>query len=1170
MRLDELRQLLRAADPAAVLVPSRTMNRVIEKVAGLPAFVWEIPHRRCFVLDRHQLFRHAEQHELDLEPDHILPATVLMISRPSAESLANMGRDQVLVRYWRRLFHVSIDRALMQRFPANSETTPKEIAQRVQALGRAEFEEIRTVLSADNSLLPHVTDREVYIEFAAVFFEHLYFAPSQLENYFPGLPSRNWIAEFLSKDVDAQAIFERTKLPGAIDDPTLLIHTDRQSDESQEYYWRLVRSAERFDKAGNTVRAAILHTKAARVAPAARTQQSRDDAQKMLQVLVNRLQRALELTDDEAAEWLKDLPALLDKADQGSQPVEATILFELQKVCIDHEQPIYTLDLVEWALSGGSRPIRRPLPSQRIVRIIKHLRSAARRLTAARLADADRRHLAHLMAEALNECQERMRERFRPILHSAMQDAGLIPTSAPERNALDKIVAELLDRIAEQGFMTFSDLRDAISRNQLKIDDLQDAQEFIRGDTLLQLDRRLTTLLDGVYRRSEFYMRWLERITALNFGTGLGRFITRYITFPLLLAFLLIEGAEIVLHYLRVPLESHSKIISSGLASNIDVTSYTNYSSQEAVEPLLDSSPAIHALGFSLTEYLLAWGALSGFIILLIRYAELRQFFVRIGKVLQRAIRFCLVSIPAFLSKNPIVHRVVKSWPFQLFYGYLWLPSLFTIGLYWTKWVPVLFSEWVGRIATFLAFSFLLNTGVGRAIQELFGQAIAWSWESLRSGLIPGMVQFFITTFKRVLDSVEYVLFTVDEWLRFRGNESSLSLVIRLIFGVFWFPIAYLIRFYSVVLIEPMINPLKLPITLLAAKFVYPFLMGIGLFDVISLSSPLVEPLSKVLGGPLAWLFVIGTLYLSPDIFGFLAWELRENWRLYRSNRSKVLKPAVIGSHGETLRGFLRPGFHSGTIPKLFHRLREAEREAANTNNWRKVRAYRQSLDEVKQALRQFVTREFITLLHQSRDWSSQRLCVGGVALAMNRIRIELVHSEWLDDPVCIVFEWRADWLSCRLVNAGWFTQLPVEMTPALISALAALYKRAGLDFVEEHIRNNLPQSVSRFEIVPDGIELLTSDNQRLLYLLRDPGDTVEPVHPDTYEPVSGPSFAVSQLFFREVDLEWNQWLAGWQKDQEGHGHPRLILDGQELMLLPPVPVQQNREAPSESIIAKA
>ena len=122
-------------------------------------------------------------------------------------------------------------------------------------------------------------------------------------------------------------------------------------------------------------------------------------AQADMHNLAGRLKNALELDDASTAEWQKDLVTLLDKADQGSRPAEAAMLYDLQQVCLDNEQDIYALDLIEWLMSMGRRPIKRPLPIQRLVRLTRHLRSATHRLTMARLSDHDRKHLGELLAK---------------------------------------------------------------------------------------------------------------------------------------------------------------------------------------------------------------------------------------------------------------------------------------------------------------------------------------------------------------------------------------------------------------------------------------------------------------------------------------------------------------------------------------------------------------------------------------------------------------------------------------------------------------------------------------------------------------------------------------------------------------------------------------------------
>jgi hypothetical protein len=99
-----------------------------------------------------------------------------------------------------------------------------------------------------------------------------------------------------------------------------------------------------------------------------------------LERLVGRLQAALELHDREAEEWRTTLPALLAPAARGLWPQAARLLYDLQKVCVDYERDIYAVDLVEWIVSAFRQPIKRPLPLQADVLLVKHLRSAARRL----------------------------------------------------------------------------------------------------------------------------------------------------------------------------------------------------------------------------------------------------------------------------------------------------------------------------------------------------------------------------------------------------------------------------------------------------------------------------------------------------------------------------------------------------------------------------------------------------------------------------------------------------------------------------------------------------------------------------------------------------------------------------------------------------------------------
>src|SRR5207237_7651101 len=112
----------------------------------------------------------------------------------------------------------------------------------------------------------------------------------------------------------------------------------------------------------------------------------------------------------------------------------------------------------------------------------------------------------------------------------------------------------------------------------------------------------------------------------------------------------------------------------------------------------------------------------------------------------------------------------------------------------------------------------------------------------------------------------------------------------------------------------------------------------------------------------LMYTVVLPTLWLLGSGIAFFLWEMQEDWRLFRANRPSRLRPVIVGRHGETVLQLLKPGAHSGTIPRLFAQLRHAERVAYRTGNWRAARTYRQALREVAHLVRPFAARELLVL----------------------------------------------------------------------------------------------------------------------------------------------------------------------------------------------------------------
>jgi hypothetical protein len=1110
MKLEELSRLLRAADPAAVLVAPPVLERVIRRTTGLSWAAWSVPHSRCFLVDRFTLFKHVEQDELELPPDHQLPQTVLLLERPSADKLAG-PRGELLQRYWRLLFHVTVHRELEARLAG---ATAADIRGRVEKLGPAAFEEARNVLTQDGHLTPGADDKQAYIEFAAYYLELRQFGWNLIPVHFPSLPGVEHVDSLLAGDLDVPTVFARTRLASA---PDPAPKTDDQADESHDYYFRLDRAAKRAAAAGDTVNAAILHTRAARVAPAALTDPAHAAAVKDIHNLVARLQPAVGLTDAEAAGWRDVLPALLDKADQGSRPVEAGLLFDLQRACLDHEQKIYTLDVVEWVLSAGHRPIKRELDSQRFVRVPAHLRAASRKLTAARLNDTDRQQLAGLMRDALAKTEDRLRARFRPVLTDALQDAGLRPATLPERAALGKTVEELLDRISAAGFLTFADLRDAIARGQVKLPDLSGTDEYLRGDLLLRLDRRLATLLDGVYRRSEFYARWLERGTSYLFGTGSGRWVTRNVLLPF-------GGAALTGEFLwLMEYERRHKSVKLGRTP------------PEAAPAVGDAAAAAESADLSFFggwnadwRFHLGWVALGLVFLALVRSARLRALAKRAGWVAYRAVRAALWELPLAVWADPRINAILLSPPVQIGWHYLAKPAALA-GIVLAAFPPLWAAGWVAWLVTLLASIFLLNSRVGYAGQAVFVQFLAGLVMLIRAGLIPGLVRWVSDVFRELTGALEWVLARGDDWLRLRGTGGPISVAVRVVAGLVWFPFAFLLRFYLVVLIEPMVNPIKLPLSLLFAKFVYPLLAILGLFSIATLSSPLVDKLDPYMPWAVAWFFVVGTFYLLPDAVTFLFWETRENWRLYSANRPVPLRAVAVGPHGETMSSLLQPGFHSGTVPRLYTRLRAAERHGARVGEWADARSYRESLREVADGVGRFVNRELAAVLNGSPAWAGHRLTVGPVHLGTNRIRVAL-HLAGADEPAVLEWEDRSGWLVVGWAEPGWVTALTDGPARAFENALAYLYKRSGVDLVREQVRAALPPGAVRFDVVPAGLLVWygPGPDAPVLYDLSRGTPDLKPRTADGLKPAAGPTLNASQLVFGRVKLTWPGWLGVW------------------------------------------
>ena len=1033
------------------------------------------------------------------------------------------------------------------------------------------LEEIRTVLSQEDMLLPPRDDRTVYMEFAAVYWELQYFAPSMLPRYFPSLNGAGDVDAILAQDLEVSHLYRATRPLGAPDPQDQPVPEEleewpavqdepedgdpREDRPSERQYHRWMERADRAASAGNLVRAAILRTRAAHVATRKAAMRARTAAKSDLNRLIRRLCEALPIDFQDLRLWQGALIALVERAARGFWTPEGRFLYDLQKVCVDHEREIHTVDVVEWALSMGARPIERALPAQHDILMSKHLRRAGRRLPVVRVTDAQRHDLALLVRAGWERTEERIRVHFRPQIAGVLEEVGLNPRDIPERVARKKLVEELLDQIVERGFLTMGDFRDALSRNNLKLPDFgrmrehrrdepeDDAAlergdphaadpfgrqpswsrptwaararslvartarrfygglaEFFRGDPLLRADVRLADVLDGIYRRGEFYLRWMQQISSLAFGTRAGRLFMRFAAIPF-------GGAFVALAFLEHVLKDWIGW------KDVDVRS--------------DGT-------------VLLFGA---FLCGLINLAPFRRGVWRVLLDLYRGWRVVLVDLPLRFLRQPWMQQILKSPPVVLGFGFVVKPAALTLAVCWALPLETL-SRTAARemeMTIFLAVNLLLNSRLGRHVEEVLVDWVVQAWHRFGIRFLMAFLSLVVEVFRSILQAIERFLYAVDEWLRFKSGESRFTLVAKAVLGVAWFFMAYVIRFAITLLIEPQINPIKhFPVVTVSHKLLFPLIGKLGKELIYRLD------METALAFTVAWVIIASI----PGIFGFLVWELQENWRLYEANRQGRLGPVRIGEHGETMPRLLKRGFHSGTLPKRYAKLRRAERRARLGGDWRTVRKHLLALHHVERSVRHYVEREFLELFFQSTCWPTTPAQVEEIRLGPSGIRFDLRCPAIPGDSLRITLEARTDWMVGGIVQTGWVDQLKPTEQQVLTAALLGLYKSAGVDLVRQQIEAELPPPAAEYDMDSRGL-VVWSDNAleaEAVYDLHQEGMLEpRPDHRHGERPLL--LFARAQILFYERPISWWRWVDIWEKDLPQRGH--LADDLASLNLVP-------------------
>jgi hypothetical protein len=1054
----------------------------------------------------------------DLAAADVLPRKVLdgdepvllLVTDPDDRMLLDRPEPEQLRVYWRVLFRAAIMAAIDAKVAAGG-LTAEQCRERLSRYGPAVAREIRFVLEAEHLLAAEAGDVDAYRTFAAVYLDLSYFTAQAAEEFFPALPHGHAVRDALRHDVDADALFPKSRPQGSADperEPTpderwaapVAPAADPGTAAPAGDASNLLRRATAAEQKGNAVRAAILRNQAAAALQGADRDRAAEAAAGSVRVLVDRLGDLLKWDPDTREEWRQALRPLLPAAARGIWPRAARCLYELQRLPADFAREVYAVDLPEYIRTFGRRPLRRELPHARPVMMLMAFRKAHAQLLRAGLSEHEQLRLDRLMHHEIRRQEHAIRHEFTPIVERELTAAGLVPGSRAEAVSRDKLVAELLDRVCERGYLRIGNLRDAVARNQLKLPDLAGPGEFVGGDPLLRADTKLAYALDGVYRRGEFYLRWIQRVVSVFFGTPWGRLLTLYLLLPFGGAFLALMFAEEMRHLGGKVAAFVSKSIGRPVPARAVAPPVAPVKPASGITPAptpLPVAPAPQPAGewkfdedtleFYFEEpppvakpntldrifehqkegaelvvgvfvpastppppeehdasFLIEWPTVLGFgvfLMLMFHVPPFRRAVLWVLGGVWRLVRGAAWDVPARLWRSPALRAVRLSAAVRMLHRHVATPlglSLILVGVLFIFGFPLEFLLRWGWLS-FLLLLAAYNTGPGWAFQDRLAEQLSDWWRVVRVNLLPGLLGWIIDGFRWLANWFERQLYAVDEWMRFRGGDSQGSLFTKAVLGLVWFPVAYVARFAFYLLIEPQVNPIKhFPVVTVSHKVMLPTVVTSHPTVPSAFGAVLVQQLGMAVKSANFWAFWF--VAAIPGIFGFIAWELKENWKLYAANRSRRLTPATVGSHGESVRGLLRPGFHSGTVPRL-HR---QSRKALAKGDGAKLVHLHHELEHVAEGVHRFAERELVPLLAGAPEWGGLKVEVGAVEFGVQRATIALFAHSLGREPFSLALENVGGVIEASVARVGWADKLTDAQRAVFVFALRGLLDMAA------------------------------------------------------------------------------------------------------------------------------
>jgi hypothetical protein len=687
------------------------------------------------------------------------------------------------------------------------------------------------------------------------------------------------------------------------------------------------------------------------------------DVEGQLAILLAAKWRLAPATTDELQALIAHL-AEDDRHYSGSTTARA-LLHHLEQVLTERRSNYYRLRLGHWLRNPLRHRLRQALPFQPLLKSLRALDAARQQLEDLPWPIAELERARTALATLNARVTNRLDAQITPRLEFAMREADFVARDHRERIAVQKMRLELLDVIKHRRHLKFTDVRDIVARNVLRLPD-PTLGEILRGDRLARFDRAAARALPGVYRPGEVYIKGLQQLGAPLFGTDDGRAVVRHLLLPFGGAFLVLKTLDLVAHLIPSgsqppPLATPVVVLLAGTLVNLAV--HTGLGRHLAVSLWQGVGTLLRFLFYDGVRQLLRWGPV------------------------------------ARLMKTPAMRAVWRNLVHPMLIGTLPLIPIIALAVLVEE-VPIQPGLWLAGLA-FALGTLARNTPAGRRFLDNLSTNTVLYLRRLNQALLIGLIQRLLYFFKETMRRFAQWLNRVDEALIHHRGERLDSLLLKAVLAPAWRLAEAVIQFYVTVLVEPQVNPVKhFPIVTIGHKILLPFLPAIttAFIDVSD------QVLPKVVGYPLVTL----TIALLPGLFGFLVWEFKENWRLYQANHVRRrappaaddtgedigVEPAIVGSHGETMNALMMRGFHSGTVPKGFDRLRQVIREEIDEQTWypRRLSRAQRRLEDVRYAICVFFERELTFALREhcrDPDCALQYVETGRPRIATNLVELQ-------------------------------------------------------------------------------------------------------------------------------------------------------------------------------------